>query len=340
MKTLHVDEFTALNDEIRALVAAQIPLPTGLRAASGEYPGRVGAAAGAIAERLETGQSLESALQAECSFNDVYASVVAAGVRAGRLSQALEGVATTARRISSLRRLVLVSLLYPTILVVLAYALFCTLLTQPDFIIADMYPLFGLGESPFAFYTTLKATMPFWIAIPPIAFAGVVVWVVGTLGRGSHFGGWGLRAIRDFIRFGRISEFLNLLQLLVEHETPLAEACELAGRASADRGIRHSGEELAEKLRNGIRMASPKGNDIPPMIQWLILSGADQKMLLSNLRRSAESYGRRTERLGGWMAVYVPLIFSFVLGGGATVLFGCLVLGPWFHFLLRLGASI
>lgn len=341
LRNLPVDEFAALNEEIRALAQAGMPLPTGLRSVSDEYPGRVGAAAGAIAERLEQGEPLEAALGAECGLNEVYAAVVAAGVRSGRLAKALEGVGTTARRAATLRRLVLVSLVYPAALCVLAYVLFLALLTRNGTHTYgdDLYAMFNLGRSPFAFFQTLSETVIWWAWLPPIVFVALLVWFLTSLGRPSG-GAWRVPVFGRLLNFSRVASFLELLSLLVENETPLPEACELAGRASANRAIAKSGQELAEKLRRGERSATHVGNQIPPMLQWLILSGVERQMLLNNLRRAADSYSRRTERLSSWMSVYVPLLFSVIVGGGATVAFGIFVLGPWIHFLITLGGSI
>ena len=60
-----IDQLTALNEEIVALVRAGAPLERGLLNAGEDLPGRLGAVTKVLASRLERGEDLSSALEAE-----------------------------------------------------------------------------------------------------------------------------------------------------------------------------------------------------------------------------------------------------------------------------------
>ena len=344
MKTLHADDFAALNDEIRALTRAGVSLPVGLRAVSSEYAGRVGATSQQIADRIERGESLADAVIAECGLPPAYAAVVAAGIRSGRPAAALEGVATTSRRIAEMRHLILTSLVYPVLLVAMAYGLMVFLIADPDrVLVPDVYRAMGLGESPFAFYRTMRETVPYWVALPPLAVAALLGWVLFRLGRSGGFSLLGRRrGISNLIVSGRTTAFLELLTLLVEADNPLNESVRLAAAASEDPAIAAAGENLADRIEQGRQTGcdSVVSSEIPPMIQWLILSGCGKDRLLNCLRRNVDAYRRRTQRASEGMAIYLPVLLCCVIGGGATVAFGLFVLAPWFHMLMQLGASI
>ena len=347
MNTLHADDFAALNDEIRALTRAGVSLPSSLRAVGAEYSGRIGAVAQLIAERIERGESLADAMVAECGLPSAYAAVVAAGVRSGHLASAMEGIATTSRRISDLRRLILVSLAYPILLVAMAYGLMVFLLADPNqLLVTDVYSDFGLGESPFGFYRTLQQTLPYWVAWPPLVMAALLGWAFYSLGRSNSFSLFGRRTgIANLIASSRTTAFLDLLSLLIDSDNPLDESVRLAAEASGDRVIAATGSALADRIEMGHQSADESIDGastraIPPMVQWVLTSKCSKGQLLKSLRRSADAYRRRTQRAGEGMSIYIPLLFCGTIGGTATVALGLFVLGPWFHLLVRLGASI
>src|SRR3954453_21719550 len=100
-----LEDFIALNDEIAALVRAGVPLERGLLDVGGDVRGRLGGLATSLGNRLNQGESLPEALEAEGDkFPRVYRAVVDAGLRAGRLPVALEGLATYARGFIELRQ--------------------------------------------------------------------------------------------------------------------------------------------------------------------------------------------------------------------------------------------
>ena len=62
------------------------------------------------------------------------------------------------------------------------------------------------------------------------------------------------------LRWSRTATFLEILSLLVENETPLPEAVELAARASGDPQTLRAGRQLAAMLENGQNAAAGLGN--------------------------------------------------------------------------------
>src|SRR3954469_24336539 len=120
-----LEDLIALNDEIAALVRAGVPLERGLLDVGGDLRGRLRAIATALGERMSRGASLPQALEAEGErIPRVYRAVVEAGLRTGRLAVALEGLARFARGVAELRRVVGLALIYPLLVMVVAYTLF------------------------------------------------------------------------------------------------------------------------------------------------------------------------------------------------------------------------
>src|SRR5947208_3528069 len=99
-----LEQLAALSDEIGALARSGVPLDRGLRELSRDMPGRLGKLASEIGHRLEAGSSLEHVIaDLGSALPPAYRCVIAAGIRAGRLPVAMEGISHTARRIGLLR---------------------------------------------------------------------------------------------------------------------------------------------------------------------------------------------------------------------------------------------
>lgn len=72
-----LDDLIALNREIASLIRAGIPLNVGLRGLSDGYGNRLTELSNRLADRLDQGQSLSAALDAEGpSISPVYSSVI------------------------------------------------------------------------------------------------------------------------------------------------------------------------------------------------------------------------------------------------------------------------
>ena len=97
---LTLEQLAALSDEIAALSRAGVPLDRGLKELARELPGRLGRVAGSVGDQLTLGQPLAQIVaDLGALLPPAYQTVIAAGLRAGRLPAALEGVSRSARRV-------------------------------------------------------------------------------------------------------------------------------------------------------------------------------------------------------------------------------------------------
>ena len=168
---LSLEQLIALNDEMSALVRAGVPLDRGLVDISEEMPGRIGKLAAQIGQRLRRGESLAQILASdEQVFPPVWRAVVEAGLRSGRLTAALEGLSTTARRVAELRRAVLVAWIYPLTVMALAYGLFVFVVTtlSPVMLYA-LEDLTGRSNPILAAIVRLGESAAWWALPVPVA---------------------------------------------------------------------------------------------------------------------------------------------------------------------------
>jgi type II secretory pathway component PulF len=327
-----LDDLIALNDEMIALVRAGVPLEEGMRELGRDLPGKLGAISSGLAARIERGESLDQAL-ADSGFPPVYRAVAEAGMRAGHLPAALESMATSIRRLAELRRMVSLAILYPLVVFLLTYGLFV-------FLLATVVPTLVANWTDnrprlLTWLNRMSGTLDLWGPIVPIVVIGLTaVWWYrsrrAALAQSSlalRYFGW-VPSLRSVLRNGRAGVFCEILTVLVAHGVPLAEALRLAGRSSGDRAIGDSIERMASRIESGQQLDPAQDKlGFAPLLSWVLLAG--QPRLVESLRYAAESYQRRAARQAEWLATYLPLIFTGVIGGAVTLLYATTLFLPW-----------
>src|SRR6185369_16050031 len=109
----------------------------GLTEMGRDIPGRLGQVAKEMGRRLEEGQLVEQVVaELGSALPPAYRSVLIAGARAGRLSVALQDISQTARRISQLRSMIYLSLLYPLMVLIVTW-------TMGVFVLVTLGPVFA-----------------------------------------------------------------------------------------------------------------------------------------------------------------------------------------------------
>lgn len=346
-KSLGLDALVALNDELAAIVRAGVPLDQGLTELAHDLPGRMGAVAKRLGDRLAAGESLEQAVGSEeAALPPVWRAVVIAGLRSGRLAVALEGLSTTGRRIGEMRRAVGLALVYPLVVAAIAYGLFLfTAIKLAPVMLYAFEDLTAWSEPLLAKLVWLGRTADAWAVWPPLL-------VVAALAVGWYRGGraawrtdssrgmpWLWPAFGRLVQDGRLATFSEVLSLLVRQQVPLDEAVTLAAAASGDRGLQSAAQQLAENLRRGGQVTSGEGSAglLPPLVAWLLTAGASTEKLSETLSLTAATYRQRAERTVNWALVYLPILLTAVLGGTATLIQALVVFLPLTRLWFRLG---
>jgi general secretion pathway protein F len=347
-----LDQLIALNDEMAALIRAGVPLEQGLEALGGELPGQPGKLAGLLATRMSAGESLSQILSDEQHrFPPVWRAVVEAGLRSGHLASALESLSETARRTSSLRKTVGAGLLYPVVVVALAYAVFVFLVTWliPLALKAQM-DLTERADEVLAALNGLGRTASWWaIPVPLVAVvllgmwwrrSGQALWYSrnGATFRTGNRRTRGRGGFRRALQLGRMATFTEVMALLVKQRVPLDDSVVLAAESSGDRTIAAASVQIAERLRRGeqFRRYEDLPPGLPPLMGWLLLAGEGQPDLSEALSRSAAVYRNRAARAATWTAVYLPISLTVFVGGTATLICALITFTPLLRMFYQL----
>ena len=339
-RSITLDELVALNDEMIALVRSGVPLEKGLLALGTDLPGRLGTLAASLGRKLEAGESLADTLdESGADFPRVYRAVVAAGLRSGKLSSALEGISSAARRAAEVRRVMIVSLVYPIIVLIVAsfVFLFTALYTTP--LVTRIYEWLNM-ERPWWYEWVDHVThigpemiVGFWLVI--VLVGGVWLYRSSRATAITDRGLRGLPNVARILHVCRMATFADVLAMMVEQQVALDEAVVLAAEASGDRILIKASGVIAERIRGGERTATlPKG--FPPLLGWLINSGSQRDHLAKSLRQTADSYRRRALNMGNWLTIYLPIFLSAGVGGTIAMLYVLIVMAPFYNLLFQL----
>jgi general secretion pathway protein F len=338
------DELIAFCEEVAALARAGVPLEKGLVALARDLPGRVGKFTGEVGHRLQQGESLSQVLDVpESRISPVFRAVVLAGVRGGRLPIALEGMATTLRTATGLRRMTRLALVYPVFVATLAFLFFLLVAWIWEGSVYPAYQRFQLADNmPLELIAQVGRGAKYWLAAPPLVL-GVVfggLWWRSRRLRWTDRGGeaprWATSA--RLLRCGRLAAFADVLALLVTEQVPLSEAAVLAADASGDARLSQWARGFAERLQRGEPPAGigDSRGALPPRLAWRIAAACRRGNLASAMRRAADDYRREAERLYSRLTVQIPLTFTVLIGGVATALYAFSVILPWTITLLQL----
>lgn len=337
---ISLDELVALTDEMAALSRAGVPFESGLAQAARDLAKRPGVMASTIAQRMQQGESLPQVMaDSPQIFPPAYRAVVEAGMRSGRLSVALEGLAESSQRTAELRRVTRAALVYPLLVAFAAYGLFIFSVTRFQPLLGQTYTALRLPENKFN-VELIKVGHTAAIWGPAVALSAMVLigfwWHRSKRANldGNVF--WRRSPFARLKQYGRTATFADVLALLIEHQTPLDQSLVLAAEASGDRELSTASHALADEIRRGgtgdairERLAG-----FPPLLGWLLANSSQQLAPLATaLHNTAEAYRRRALGLDTWLRWYLPMMLTMVIGGIAVVLFAISLFAPWFGML-------
>ncbi len=345
-RSITIAHLVALNDEIAALARAGMPLEAGLIGVGGDLPGRLGTITTALGRRMEGGASLGEAIEAEGpAIPLTYRAVVEAGLRSGRLAEALEGLAGFGRHYLELRRSISLALLYPVLVLVVGYSLFVLFILELIPRMREAFeslriPLHG----PILALERMGDTIVWWGPIvPTLLLLGILAW--WRSGRSSSFQpgqiGIGLRWIpwmKSILEGATAAQFADWLALLTEHGVPWPEALTLSAEATGDARLAASAKAMAEAARRGEPPGSlpQPARGMPPLLDWLLRVGMGQEAIVSALRHAAETYRRRSARQAAILRITLPMLFLLTLGGSVTFVYAMALFAPWTSMLSRI----
>ncbi len=327
---LNTEKFLIFNQQFVTLIKAGLPILKSLDLLADRLTdAKLRPIIDSIRTEVKNGSLLSEAFQKQHVFPPMYVTSVMAGEKSGSLTEVLERYVTYQRLALAVRKKLLVSLIYPALLLTLVLLLIVFLVTYvvPNF--AMLYS--GMG-------TQLPYATRILVAVGTTARNYILLGVAGLVGLYFAFGVWsrGARAqelidktkLRTpifgeiWIKF-QVAQFSRVLGTLLIGGIPLIQALETAADSVGSRLLKKTLEKVRQSVREGQTLSSSlaKTGVFPPLSIDMIEVGESTGSMPAMLGSVAEFYEDDvTTRLTAALSLIEPFIMIFMGGFVAFVL--------------------
>ena len=316
------NDFLILNQQFNTLIKAGLPIlrALDLLATRATAP-KLRPVLTQIRDRVREGKSLSEAVDEAGVFSKMYSTAILAGEKSGNLSGVLDYYIAYQRVSTGVKKKILATLVYPTLLVTVAAIIVTYLVTAviPKF--AMLYRDLGVQlPGPTKFLVTVTVDYRYYIlgliAAVFLALLGVYFW------SRSEEGGVAFDRIKfripvlgeTLLKF-QVAQFCRTLATLLTGGTPLVSALQTASESITSKLVRGTVGRATQMVREGesLHGALSASRVMPELALDMIEVGESSGALAPMLNSVAEFYEEEVGlRLGAMVAVIEPVILIFM----------------------------
>jgi general secretion pathway protein F len=283
----------------------------------------------AVRSRIMEGQSLASALSAfPRAFSDLYRATVSAGEQSGHLDSVLERLADYTEGRQAIRQKVVLSMIYPVLVIVVAILVVTLLLA---YVVPQVVTVFeNMGQELPVLTRMLIALSAFvrqsglFVLVLLVAAAIGLRLMLRRPGPKRAFHELLLRTplISRLVRGMNASRFARTLSILAESGVPVLEALHISAEVITNVPMRSAVVTAARQVREGgsLNRSLDRSGYFPPMTIHLIASGEASGNLEVMLDRAAASQERELEAVIQTIVGLLGPLLILVMGGVVLVI--------------------
>jgi type IV pilus assembly protein PilC len=285
----------------------------------------------AVVFDVESGHTVADALAKHPNaFSDLYVNMVAAGEAGGILDTILMRLATFMEKNDALVRKVKGAMIYPGVIMSVAFIAICVLLI---FVIPVFESMFGS--------VGLALPLPTRIVIGMSRFLKGYWWLLGgTVGGGAmllkrYYATSGgkltidklllkMPVLGDVLRKSAVSRFTRTLGTLISSGVSILDGLEITAKTAGNRVIQDAIMQSRASIAGGDTIAAPlqKSAVFPPMVISMIAVGEQTGGLDEMLSKIADFYDEEVDAaVGGLLSLLEPIMIVFlgIVVGGMVV---------------------
>jgi len=283
-----------------------------------------------VRERVKGGELLSDAFAAQQVFPKMYTTTLMAGEKSGSMEEVLSRYIMYQRMVQTFRKKLLVSLVYPALLVSAVTVMLIFLIT---YVVPKFADLFNSLDAQLPAITVLMLSLGLnaqkygWIVALVLGAAGVLLWRWKQSDRGAE------RVDRFLLSLPLVGEirlkyqvanFSRVLATLLQGGLPLVPAMETAGASMSSRQMLNGVTAAAERVREGQSLAHAMETQklFPDLAVEMLEVGESTGALPAMLGSVAEFYEEDVQTaLSAAMALIEPmiLIIMAVFVGGILI---------------------
>ncbi len=321
-KNVNLEKFLIFNQQFVTLVRAGLPILKGLDLLADRLTDeKLGRHIQAVRDEVRTGTTLSDAFARQNVFPPIYVTSVLAGEKSGSLVEVLERYIAYQRLTLTLRKKLLVSLIYPTVLICLVICLIVFLVTYvvPNF--AELYnsmeaKLPAATRILIAIGTTARSYVLIGIDLVIFAAVGAYLW---SRREGSQEK---LDAIKMRIPLlgevwtkYQVAQFARVLGTLLVGGIPLVQALETSGRSLGTVLLKKALDRAAVLVREGKSLSASLQTTgiVPDLAIDMMEVGESTGALPQMLSSVAEFYEEDVStRMTALLSLIEPVIMIFM----------------------------
>jgi type IV pilus assembly protein PilC len=329
-KKLNLEKFLIFNQQFVTLIRAGLPILKSLDLLAERLTdAKLGPYIKAVRDEVRNGTLLSDAFRQQGIFPKIYVTSVMAGEKSGSLTEVLDRYIAYQKLSLAVRKKVIVSLMYPSVLIVLVVLLMVFLVTY-------VVPTFA------TLYASMNAQLPSMtvvlIAIGTTARSYIVLFAAALVGSVFLFRWWARKdSARERIDrvklrvpiFGEIwlkyqvAQLGRILSTLLTGGIPLVQAMETAAESLGTPLLEKAVATAGKGVREGRPLsASLKGSGlVPPLAVDMIEVGESTGALPAMLNSVSEFFEEDVNtRMQATLSLIEPAIMIFMGGFVAFVL--------------------
>jgi type IV pilus assembly protein PilC len=326
IRTIHPRDFLIFNQQFSTLIKAGLPILKALDLLADRTAApRLRPILAEVRQRVRDGALLSEALAAQGAFPPVYVTAVTAGERSGNLTGVIDQYIAYLRVSTGFRSRLLTALIYPAVLVAVAFLLITYVVTYAMPRFGELYhelgiPLPGITTVLLAIALPLRTYFLAIIVVAAIAAAFIFVWTR------SDRGAIAIDRLKprvpvlgDIWLKSEIAQFVRTLSTLLTGGTPLVPALNTAASSIGSRLIATSVETASGRVKEGqsLHASLAQTRLIPELALEMIevgeASGALAPMLNSVAEFYEEEVSTRLERTLSWVPIVILLVMAVVV---------------------------
>jgi len=325
---LNMERFLIFNQQFVTLVRAGLPILKGLDLLADRLTDpKLGRSVRAVRDDVKNGALLSEAFRSQGVFPPIYVTSVLAGEKSGSLAEVLDRYITYQKLSQAMRKKLLVSLIYPTVLFSLVIVLIVFLVT---YVVPNFAQLYKSMDA------KLPAMTQILIAIGTTARSYILVGLAGLVGAVFALRAWS-RGDAAQIKLDRVkmatpvlgdiwvkyqvAQFARILATLLVGGIPLVQALETAAQSLNSRLLRSALEKAQRQVREGLALSVGLAATkmLPGLAIDMIEVGESTGALPAMLGSVAEFYEEDVNtKMTATLALIEPVIMIFM---GAFVAF-------------------
>jgi type IV pilus assembly protein PilC len=321
-KKINLEKFLIFNQQFVTLIRAGLPILKGLDLLADRLTDpKLTPYIKGVRDEVKRGTLLSDAFEKQGIFPKIYVTTVLAGEKSGSLGEVLERYINYQKLALAVRKKVLLSLMYPSVLIFLVVALMVFLVTY-------VVPSFS------ELYTSMSAKLPavtqMLIAVGTTARAYILLFVGCLVAAGFLFAWWAKKPAAseriDAVKvkipiFGDIwlkyqmAQFARVLSTLLTGGIPLVQGLETSAESLGTALLRKNLKKAGQSVREGNPLSTSlrETGVFPPLSIDMIEVGESTGALPVMLNSVAEFYEEDVNtRMTAALSLIEPAIMVFM----------------------------